>query len=102
MLGNYVKYNNRKVYQVFICHITERKQIETDTLYAAKNESLPKLINNQILKNYIDNAILASQHNKSHFAIMCLDLDHLKIINETHGRRIGDLLLQSILQRLKK
>ncbi len=100
--GKHIEYKSKSALLMLISDITERKQIETDTLYAAKNNSLANIIDNQIMHNYIDNAILASQRNKTHFAIMCLDLDHLKVINETYGRRVGDLLLQSILQRLKK
>lgn len=76
----------------------DQKQIEQLAFY----DPLTNLPNRRLLQERIELAIINNQHNQSYSALMFLDLDNFKILNDTHGHNIGDKLLIEVSQRLKK
>lgn len=81
--------------------ITERKRYEEMIKYQAFYDSLTSLPNRLLLKERIDIEISHAKHTNQKLAVMYLDLDRFKLINDTLGHDIGDKLLKEISKRLK-
>lgn len=89
-------------FTIILRDITERRRYEETIRYQAFYDSLSGLPNRLLLKDRIDLEISHSKYTKQSFAIMYLDLDRFKVINDTLGHDIGDKLLKDIAARLKK
>ena len=85
-----------------ISDITERKQIESELSYEAKHDSLTGLPNRAAFLEQVDWAIDRRQADASYlFAILFIDLDRFKIVNDTLGHQVGDELLITVANILK-
>lgn len=82
--------------------ITERKQIQEQVHQLAFYDQLTKLPNRHLLSDRLSQTMATSKRTGSYAALMFLDLDNFKPINDTHGHIAGDLLLIEVAQRLKK
>ncbi|VAW58894.1 diguanylate cyclase/phosphodiesterase (GGDEF & EAL domains) with PAS/PAC sensor(s) [hydrothermal vent metagenome] len=80
--------------------ITERKLAEEQIAFLAYHDSLTALPNNRFFKERLQHAIDQAERNKKMLAVMFLDLDRFKLINDTMGHSAGDELLKIISQRL--
>ncbi|MFC1503407.1 EAL domain-containing protein [Pseudomonadota bacterium] len=86
---------------LYVFHdITELKQAEAEILRLAETDSLTGLSNRYHFKSLAEQALLKAQHAKSLVAVLFLDLDNFKRINDTLGHAVGDLLLKAVGQRL--
>jgi diguanylate cyclase (GGDEF)-like protein len=63
-------------------------------------DALTKLPNRALFNDRLEQAILAARRQKRHFAVMIMDLDRFKEINDTLGHHVGDTLLQQVGLRL--
>ncbi len=81
--------------------ITERKQMEEQVRQLAFYDPLTKLANRLLLRDRLTQAISAGKRSHCHIAVMFIDLDNFKSLNDTHGHVIGDLLLIEVASRLK-
>lgn len=82
--------------------ITERKRYENELILAARIDKLTGLPNRSLLIDRLQRAIDRSLRlSDYHFAVMFLDFDRFKIVNDSLGHEMGDLLLQGIAERLK-
>ncbi len=81
--------------------ITERKQAEENIHRLAFFDQLTKLPNRRLLLDRLHQALAASTRSGRHGAVLFLDLDHFKTINDTQGHAVGDLLLIEVAQRLQ-
>lgn len=82
--------------------IAERKQAENEIHNLAFYDSLSQLPNRRLLLNNLQHAIAASARNQTGGALLFLDLDNFKALNDTRGHNIGDLLLVEVAQRLRE
>jgi diguanylate cyclase (GGDEF)-like protein len=82
--------------------VDKRKIIEKDLEYQAFHDSLTGLPNRALLLDRIDQAILHAKRNDSLLAVLFLDLDNFKQINDSFGHSVGDTVLVSISGKLKK
>jgi diguanylate cyclase (GGDEF)-like protein len=80
--------------------ITERKQAEETIRYLAYHDALTNLPNRTLFNDRIALAMAQAHRNQHKLAVMFLDLDRFKIINDTLGHSIGDKLLQDVARRL--
>lgn len=81
--------------------ITDRKIAEDQVQYLAYYDSLTGLPNRRLLKDRLHNALAASRRHKEKAAVLFLDLDQFKIINDSLGHSTGDLLLKEVANRLR-
>jgi diguanylate cyclase (GGDEF)-like protein len=80
--------------------ITERKQMEDQVRQLAFFDPLTKLPNRRLLNDRLSQAMAASTRSACYGAVMVLDLDNFKPLNDTHGHPVGDLLLIEVARRL--
>lgn len=82
--------------------ITERKKAENLIQFQADHDLLTGLPNRSLFNDRLDLAITHSRRRNKMLAVMYLDLDRFKNVNDTFGHSVGDLLLQAVVTRLKK
>jgi diguanylate cyclase (GGDEF)-like protein/PAS domain S-box-containing protein len=87
-------------YMGILSDITERKRTEQHTRHMAEHDFLTDLPNRVLLLDRLSLALVAAHRKHSMLAILFLDLDHFKNINDTMGHAVGDLLLQEVARRL--
>ncbi|MBI3523162.1 MAG: diguanylate cyclase [Betaproteobacteria bacterium] len=80
--------------------ITERKAAEEEIHNLAFYDPLTGLPNRRLLLDRFGQALLASVRRKNYGAVLFLDLDRFKALNDTHGHEVGDQLLIEVAQRL--
>jgi diguanylate cyclase (GGDEF)-like protein/PAS domain S-box-containing protein len=80
--------------------ITERKQAEEKINALAFFDQLTGLPNRTLLLDRLKQAMTASDRSGSHGALLFIDLDNFKELNDTLGHEMGDLLLKQVAQRL--
>jgi PAS domain S-box-containing protein len=81
--------------------ITERKHLEEQVRQLAFHDPLTRLANRRLMLDHLEQAMSASKRSQRHGALLFLDLDNFKPLNDTHGHGVGDLLLIEVAERLK-
>src|SRR3989338_3042792 len=81
--------------------ISQRKQSEQEIHQLAFYDPLTKLPNRRLLLDRLRQAMAISTRSSRHGAVLFLDLDHFKTINDTQGHAMGDLLLIEVARRLQ-
>jgi diguanylate cyclase (GGDEF)-like protein/PAS domain S-box-containing protein len=80
--------------------VSERKQLEEKLESLAHYDPLTGLANRMLLQDRLEYAIATSERNGQCFALLFIDLDDFKPLNDTHGHAFGDEVLKLIGQRL--
>jgi diguanylate cyclase (GGDEF)-like protein len=80
--------------------IAQRKQMEDQIRQLAFYDPLTKLVNRRLLSDRLSQAMAANKRSAFYGALIFLDLDDFKPINDTHGHATGDLLLIEVARRL--
>jgi len=86
----------------YFMDITERKQAQEKIHYLAYYDALTGLPNRTLFMKLVDQSLVAVNRNGSHSALLFIDLNRFKPINDTLGHAIGDQLLQLVAIRLKE
>jgi len=84
----------------FVTDVTDRKQAEVRIHELAFLDPLTRLPNRRLLLDSLDEALADSARSGSHGAMLFIDLDHFKMLNDTLGHQAGDLLLIEVAARL--
>ncbi|MHB8915416.1 MAG: EAL domain-containing response regulator [Thiobacillus sp.] len=82
--------------------ISERKQAEATVHYQTYHDLLTGLPNRALFRNHLGLLLAQSKRSKQSLAVLSLDLDHFKIINDSLGHSLGDELLLAIGTRLRQ
>ena len=81
--------------------ITARRDMEEQIRRMAHFDSLTNLPNRILLMDRLEQALAVSQRNQSKTAVIFMDLDHFKDINDNLGHHVGDMLLQQVAERIR-
>ena len=81
--------------------ISRRKAAEEEAFYLAFYDALTRLPNRHLLMDRLKQAILERARTGKTAAVLFIDLDNFKLLNDTRGHAVGDLLLQQVALRLR-
>lgn len=81
--------------------ITRQKQNEEHIQQLAFSDALTRLPNRRLLLDRLQHALATSLRNRHYGALLFIDLDDFKNLNDTRGHDVGDLLLQQVARRLQ-
>lgn len=81
--------------------VTARVLAESQMAYLANYDSLTKLPNRRLFMDRLSQAMLRCQRDAACFALLFIDLDRFKVINDTLGHSIGDRVLEKVAERLR-
>jgi diguanylate cyclase (GGDEF)-like protein len=81
--------------------ITERRQAQATVTFLARHDPLTRLPNRVLFREQLEQAVAESKHG-AQFALLCVDLDNFKAVNDTLGHPAGDALLQAVADRLRE
>ena len=100
--GLAVRDRHGRAYQMVgsVTDITDRRNYQEDMEFLAQHDELTGLPNRLLFSQHLQEAILAARESGHKIAVLFIDLDRFKNINDTLGHRAGDQLLQMVTQRL--
>jgi diguanylate cyclase (GGDEF)-like protein/PAS domain S-box-containing protein len=87
-------------YVAVFSDITSRKQVEERLSYQANHDPLTRLPNRTLFMERLSRALARAHRNHTVVALLFVDLDHFKQVNDTLGHLAGDALLQQVAERL--
>jgi diguanylate cyclase (GGDEF)-like protein len=89
-----------RVSQGLLVDTTEQKRLEAQLLHDTLHDPLTGLANRVLFREHADRALARSRRRRSSVALLFLDLDDFKVINDSLGHRAGDRLLIEVARRL--
>ena len=94
--------SGQRLYVLVASDITERRQIEQELRYLANFDPLTDLPNRTLLAERMAQAIVRARRRQSKVALLFIDLDRFKDINDSLGHAAGDRILRQVAQRLRE
>ena len=99
-LGRVLQYEATNARVVAMRDISERKAAEARIRHMAHHDSLTGLPNRSLFHDRLNQALARGNRDASTVAVLCLDLDRFKNVNDLSGHSIGDELLRQVAERL--
>ena len=99
--GEVVDYEGRSAIVGVALDITEQKRVQRQLNYLAFYDPLTDLPNRALFFDRLGQALTQSKRDATLFALLLLDLDGFKAVNDAHGHETGDALLQAVGRRLR-
>ncbi|MFN8629157.1 MAG: EAL domain-containing protein [Chloroflexota bacterium] len=86
----------------YLTDITERKRLEAELVRLAFHDPLTGLANRALLNDRVANALARTERASTLVAMLLIDVDDFKRINDAHGHEVGDRLLVAVARRLRE
>jgi diguanylate cyclase (GGDEF)-like protein/PAS domain S-box-containing protein len=99
--GRRVSFEGRDGFLVAVVDITERRKAEARIAHMAHHDGLTNLPNRELYQDRLKQALEQSQPGNKHVAVLCVDLDLFKNVNDSFGHPMGDRLLKRVADRLR-
>lgn len=93
-------YDGRRIFQSFVRDITDRKRAEQELTRLATHDPLTNLPNRALFDDRLNHAVTLGKRNDKVLAVLFMDLDGFKAVNDAFGHKQGDRLLQTLSDRL--
>jgi diguanylate cyclase len=93
--------DGKTIFSAFLHDITERKQVEAIREHEATHDPLTGLLNRRGMFDLLSQAIARVKRTRASLALLFIDLDGFKQINDTHGHEAGDAVLREVAARLQ-
>jgi diguanylate cyclase len=100
ILGRAIDYKGRAARVAAVRDITERKAAEARIRFLANHDALTGLPNRVLFRDRLEQALARARRDGDQVAVMCLDLDRFKEVNDLRGHAAGDALLKQAAARL--
>src|SRR5271168_136893 len=100
MASNRIDYKGRRCSFVLIQDVTDRQQLHEQLVYQAHHDALTGLPNRLLLEDRMQQSLAQAARYGQQAAVLCLDLDRFKQINDSFGHAAGDLCLQQVVARI--
>ena len=89
-------------YMLMLSDISERQRAVEQARHQAEHDALTGLPNRTLFMDRLEQALAAVARQHRQFALMFIDLDHFKAVNDNHGHEAGDAVLQEVARRLRR
>jgi diguanylate cyclase (GGDEF)-like protein/PAS domain S-box-containing protein len=96
-----IVFHNQPAQLVAVMDVTEKRQAEMRINYMAHHDTLTDLPNRVLFHERLDEALLRVRRYREKLAVLCVDLDQFKNVNDTLGHPTGDKLLKVVADRLR-
>ena len=88
--------------ELVIYDITERAEREQNIIYEAEHDPMTLLLNRRASMIKLEKSILDAERRRRHFAILMIDLDGFKRVNDSYGHDAGDKVISTVANRIKQ
>ncbi len=99
--SRHLPFDDKPAVLLALMDITERKRAESRLAFMAQHDGLTGLPNRILLRQRLDELLVSTRRSGDKVAVLFIDLDNFKAINDTLGHAIGDKLLRGVTKRLK-
>jgi diguanylate cyclase (GGDEF)-like protein/PAS domain S-box-containing protein len=101
VVGRELKEGHGRRRVLAIRDIRERREAELRIRHLAYHDALTGLPNRVLFRQRMEDALARAERDGGELAVLCLDLDHFKRVNDTLGHPVGDALLKAVAERLR-
>jgi len=96
-----IRFEGKKARFSLVQDVTERQELHHRLMHQAHHDMLTGLPNRLLLLDRMEQTLAAAARRGRKAAVICLDIDRFKQINDTYGHAVGDLCLKQVAERLK-
>jgi diguanylate cyclase (GGDEF)-like protein/PAS domain S-box-containing protein len=100
MASHFIDFQGRKCSFVLVQDVTDRQQLHEQLVHQAHHDLLTGLPNRLLLEDRMQQSLAQAARYGQQAAVLCLDLDRFKQINDSFGHATGDLCLQQVVSRI--